>query len=599
MKRLKLTSVFLLFLAFGSKGQNIGINDDNSTPKASAMLDVKSTSKGLLIPRIALDSTLLATPITSPETSLLIYNTATIHDVTPGYYYWNSTAWVRLNANADPKKTNLVIKTASTTLLKTENMVIASGDITLTLPVITAADDGLEISVKNTGTYMDFIKVKPQTAHTIDGTDSSDLTRWQGKTFVASGANWFVKEKEIRRDNFLDVSEHASFETVAQAIEFLGDHMVAPTIVRLGGGTYPIASTQTINLPHPLTIQGVSFGESIITCPDDGSTAFDAQTESYFKMLTFNKGTAAGIAINLSGAGEYYEIKDGFFSGFTKAIVLANNVELWLFEVDFENCTTAAVEIAAGTTKDVSFKTSECDFFNCAIGINLLTGGPASIISILHTTFYNSTSGQKGINYVPSTGSNNFRFASFVVQGNSYNDVGSFASGFDFSRTDGRDANIFVENNAGVSAERPHVKVSVMNNTSSTTITTSGTYYRADIGSSFQTSNPCKWDASTTTNKIVYLPVNVRDGVAIISGNISCSQGSKTANIAIVKNGITSTLYGVTSVYLSTSTQSFPFSTVVYLPDLHHNDYLEIYFTVNYSGATLKIDDLNWFTDTH
>lgn len=252
MKRLTLTSVFGLFLAFNCLGQNIGINDDNSTPKASAMLDVKSTTKGLLIPRIALTATTTAAPVTSPEASLLIYNSATAGDVTPGYYYWNSTVWVRLTASADLQK--IVTKTATTTLLKTETMVLASGDIDLTLPVITSAEDGLEISVKNIGSYMDFISVKPQSSHTIDGTDSSTLTRWQGKTFVASGANWFVKEKEIRRDNFLDVSLHSSFETVAQAFEFLGSHMTAPTIVRLGGGTYSITSTQTINLPYPVTI---------------------------------------------------------------------------------------------------------------------------------------------------------------------------------------------------------------------------------------------------------------------------------------------------------------------------------------------------------
>jgi hypothetical protein len=75
--------------------QNVGINSDGSSPNASAMLDIKSADKGLLIPRVALTSTSSASPITSPATSLLIYNTATAGDVTPGYYYWNGSAWVR------------------------------------------------------------------------------------------------------------------------------------------------------------------------------------------------------------------------------------------------------------------------------------------------------------------------------------------------------------------------------------------------------------------------------------------------------------------------------------------------------------------------
>src|SRR5690606_7138919 len=54
------------------------------------------TDKGLLIPRVALTNTSLASPITSPATSLLVYNTATTGDVTPGYYYWNGSKWMRL-----------------------------------------------------------------------------------------------------------------------------------------------------------------------------------------------------------------------------------------------------------------------------------------------------------------------------------------------------------------------------------------------------------------------------------------------------------------------------------------------------------------------
>jgi hypothetical protein len=59
------------------------------------MLDIKSADKGLLIPRVALTNTNSASPITSPATSLLVYNTATTGDVTPGYYYWDGSKWVR------------------------------------------------------------------------------------------------------------------------------------------------------------------------------------------------------------------------------------------------------------------------------------------------------------------------------------------------------------------------------------------------------------------------------------------------------------------------------------------------------------------------
>jgi hypothetical protein len=95
----KITAAILFFsgLYFTSHAQNVGINSNGATPDASAMLDISATNKGLLVPRVALTSTAVAGPITSPTTSLLVYNTATAgvapDNVVPGYYYWNGTAW--------------------------------------------------------------------------------------------------------------------------------------------------------------------------------------------------------------------------------------------------------------------------------------------------------------------------------------------------------------------------------------------------------------------------------------------------------------------------------------------------------------------------
>ncbi len=78
--------------------QNVSISDVNgATPNASSVLDISSTSKGLLIPRVSLTSTTVTSPVTSPLTSLLVYNTSTVNDVTPGYYYWNGTSWQRFD----------------------------------------------------------------------------------------------------------------------------------------------------------------------------------------------------------------------------------------------------------------------------------------------------------------------------------------------------------------------------------------------------------------------------------------------------------------------------------------------------------------------
>lgn len=84
--------------------QNVAINTTGNAPDVSAMLDIVSSSKGLLLPRVSLTSTTDATTIATPATSLLVYNTnASLTGDNAdgvGYYYNAGTAgtpsWTKL-----------------------------------------------------------------------------------------------------------------------------------------------------------------------------------------------------------------------------------------------------------------------------------------------------------------------------------------------------------------------------------------------------------------------------------------------------------------------------------------------------------------------
>lgn len=105
MKKIIVCILVLLGWSHLAVSQNIGINATGANPNASAMLDISSTNSGLLIPRVALTATNAAGPVTSPATSLLIYNTATAgtspNNVTPGFYYWNGSSWIALMTSAN------------------------------------------------------------------------------------------------------------------------------------------------------------------------------------------------------------------------------------------------------------------------------------------------------------------------------------------------------------------------------------------------------------------------------------------------------------------------------------------------------------------
>ncbi len=100
MKKLRTLFLALAMIATYSISAQVSINTDGSSAAESAMLEVKSSDKGMLIPRVALTGTTDVTTISSPAESLMVYNTATAGDVTPGFYYWNGTAWEAIGGSS-------------------------------------------------------------------------------------------------------------------------------------------------------------------------------------------------------------------------------------------------------------------------------------------------------------------------------------------------------------------------------------------------------------------------------------------------------------------------------------------------------------------
>jgi len=87
--RLLLTLLGLLVFFTGNVLAQVGINIDNSTPDAAAMLDVKSDTKGLLPPRMTF---IQMNAIPAPPAGLMVYNT------TDNALYWfNGAVWKKFS----------------------------------------------------------------------------------------------------------------------------------------------------------------------------------------------------------------------------------------------------------------------------------------------------------------------------------------------------------------------------------------------------------------------------------------------------------------------------------------------------------------------
>ena len=87
--------IYLLIIIFygnAMNAQNVAVNTDGSSAHTSALLDIKSTSKGMLIPRM---TTVQRTAINSPATGLLVYDTDA-----NSFWFFNGDMWTNLTGSA-------------------------------------------------------------------------------------------------------------------------------------------------------------------------------------------------------------------------------------------------------------------------------------------------------------------------------------------------------------------------------------------------------------------------------------------------------------------------------------------------------------------
>jgi adhesin HecA-like repeat protein len=89
----------ILMLTFASTifGQNVAINTDGSFADPNAILDVKSTNKGVLIPRIDYANR----PTVSVASGMMIYVTANGPDGNNAFYYNDGSQWLKVRNHTE------------------------------------------------------------------------------------------------------------------------------------------------------------------------------------------------------------------------------------------------------------------------------------------------------------------------------------------------------------------------------------------------------------------------------------------------------------------------------------------------------------------
>jgi len=115
MKRLLL--LFLIFCSLFSYSQNVGIG--TTTPHASAALEVKDSTRGILIPRMTMAQ---RNAIQNPAEGLMVYQT----DSTFGFWYWGRGIWRNFRSGNNIDSLAVVTTNSSTSVTYTTALLNAT-----------------------------------------------------------------------------------------------------------------------------------------------------------------------------------------------------------------------------------------------------------------------------------------------------------------------------------------------------------------------------------------------------------------------------------------------------------------------------------------
>ncbi|NDC76787.1 MAG: hypothetical protein EBZ67_02765 [Chitinophagia bacterium] len=76
------------------------IGDNARTLNPDAILEMESGNKGLILPRVSLRSTSVSDPLRTFTVGMMVYNTSTANNVSPGIYVSDGVRWIKASENA-------------------------------------------------------------------------------------------------------------------------------------------------------------------------------------------------------------------------------------------------------------------------------------------------------------------------------------------------------------------------------------------------------------------------------------------------------------------------------------------------------------------
>lgn len=276
--------ILALFVIFYSTAfsQNVGINGDGSTPDVSAILDVKSTTKGFLVPRMTAAQ---KTAIATPATGLLIYQT----NGTTGFYYFDGAVWQPLVTAS--------VETASNGLNQVGNDTRLGGDLTLSTTI--TQDNAEVLRFNNNSAVGTVIDLQNTGDFRVLDNGVSSLQVLDNGTVTVGTTNEFRIDNtgNIIRINDIVTSFPATQGTSGQVLTNDGTGILTWE-TPASGGTTETASNGLNKVGSDIRLGG-------------DLTLSTTVTQDNAEVLRFNNNSTAATIIDLQNTGDYRILDNG------------------------------------------------------------------------------------------------------------------------------------------------------------------------------------------------------------------------------------------------------------------------------------------------
>lgn len=218
-----LSAAMTLFSTSAVRAQGLALNTTGSAAAASAMLDVTSTTRGVLIPRM---TTTQMNAISSPATGLMVYNTTT-----GSFYYYTGSVWQAVGAGGSGTVTS--VSSGNLTPVFSTSVSNATTTPSISYSLSNSAAYTVLTNSTNATSAPSYGKVVPNALFASSGTASSS-------TFYRGDGSWATAGGGYAFSYFASLGSSSSINNYT---EFLGAFSGAN-----GNGSTPAPVTTAFNI---------------------------------------------------------------------------------------------------------------------------------------------------------------------------------------------------------------------------------------------------------------------------------------------------------------------------------------------------------------